>query len=82
MGITWTLGFIAALTDFEALWWIFVIVNSLQGMFLLFGFGLSARVRQLFREKYFSVKGAKGDNNDTIKLKSVLRGCSQSQSRK
>ena len=68
MGITWTLGFIAAITNFEALWWIFVIINSLQGVFLLVGFGLSTRVRQLFKERYFPVKRP-NDDNGPIKLK-------------
>lgn len=38
MGMTWTFGFVAPFANIHALWYIFVILNSLQGAFVLFAF--------------------------------------------
>lgn len=38
MGMTWTFGFVAPFANIQALWYIFVILNSLQGAFVLFAF--------------------------------------------
>ncbi len=34
MGITWIVGFIASFLDNEILWWVFILTNSLHGIFL------------------------------------------------
>ncbi|CAN7936990.1 unnamed protein product [Ixodes hexagonus] len=38
MGMTWTFGFVAPFANIQALWYVFVILNSLQGAFVLFAF--------------------------------------------
>uniref|UniRef100_T1JM11 G-protein coupled receptors family 2 profile 2 domain-containing protein n=1 Tax=Strigamia maritima TaxID=126957 RepID=T1JM11_STRMM len=38
MGLTWLMGIIAALSDVQPLWYIFVTFNTLQGLFIFFAF--------------------------------------------
>ena len=49
MGITWVLIFLASVTDYLVIWWLACIVNSFQGVYVLFSFGLNARVRALWK---------------------------------
>ncbi|XP_072022380.1 uncharacterized protein [Amphiura filiformis] len=51
MGFTWALGFIEGATDVEAYSWIFVIINSMQGIFIFMAFGFNHRIRSLLRAK-------------------------------
>lgn len=38
MGVTWILGFLSGISEWEWLWYPFVLVNGLQGTFIFFGF--------------------------------------------
>ena len=51
MGLSWLFGFIANIPGFAWCSYIFVMVNSLQGAFIYFAFGLSATVRQMWCQK-------------------------------
>ena len=51
MGFTWIFGYIAAFTDVEALWYIYIILNSLQGVFIFFSFIFNRRVGILWSKK-------------------------------
>ena len=45
MGITWVFGFLAAPLNFDALWYIFIILSASQGLFLLITYIASRNVR-------------------------------------
>ena len=51
MGITWIFGFISAFTDEIIIDFIFVILNSLQGLFLFISFVCNKRVLAEIRQK-------------------------------
>ena len=51
MGFTWIFGYIAAFTDVEALWYIYIILNSLQGVFIFIAFIFNRRVGLLWSKK-------------------------------
>ncbi|XP_072048307.1 adhesion G-protein coupled receptor D1-like [Amphiura filiformis] len=51
MGFTWIFGYVAAFTGIEALWYIFIILNSLQGVFIFISFMCNRRVGLLWSEK-------------------------------
>ena len=51
MGITWIFGFISAFTDEIVIDFIFVILNSLQGLFLFISFVCNKRVLAEIRKK-------------------------------
>ncbi|XP_072022264.1 probable G-protein coupled receptor Mth-like 1 [Amphiura filiformis] len=51
MGFTWALGFIEGATDVKAYSWIFVIINSMQGIFIFMAFGFNHRIRCLLKAK-------------------------------
>ena len=50
MGFTWIFGFIATFSDTPALWYIFVILNSLQGLFICLAFVCNENVAKLFKQ--------------------------------
>ncbi|XP_011675990.2 adhesion G-protein coupled receptor D1-like [Strongylocentrotus purpuratus] len=50
LGFTWIFGFIAAFVDVEALWYIFIILNSLQGVYIFIAFICNKRVFKLWRD--------------------------------
>lgn len=47
MGLTWTFGFLAAMTEVRALWYAFVLFNSSQGAFVCLAFCCTAKVCRL-----------------------------------
>ena len=56
MGLTWIFGFIATMTDEQSLWYVFVILNSLQGAFICISFVITKKVGRLLREKWRQMK--------------------------
>ena len=44
MGLTWTFGFIAAMTGMWYMWYVFIAFNTLQGAFICFGFVCTRKV--------------------------------------
>jgi len=50
MGLGWVLGFVAAFTDWSALWYAFVVVNSLQGALLCVAFVVTRQVSRLLAD--------------------------------
>ncbi|XP_041476890.1 uncharacterized protein LOC121425023 [Lytechinus variegatus] len=50
LGFTWVIGFIAAFAGVTALWYIFIILNSLQGVYIFIAFICNKRVLILWKE--------------------------------
>ena len=50
MGFTWIFGFAATFADLPVLWYIFVVLNTLQGLFICLAFVFTKNVFKLFRE--------------------------------
>jgi len=48
MGLGWVVGFVAAFADWPALWYVFIVVNSLQGALLCVAFVVTRQVARLF----------------------------------
>ncbi|XP_014244248.1 uncharacterized protein LOC106663710 isoform X1 [Cimex lectularius] len=44
MGLTWTMGLIAGTLDVEALWYVFIALNTLQGLFIFLAFTCTDKV--------------------------------------
>ena len=53
MGLTWVVGFVAVLVPHPVLWYSFIVLNTLQGLFIFLSFVITAKVRQLVRERVF-----------------------------
>ena len=51
MGFTWLFGCLGNFINHQAIWYLFVILNSLQGVFIFVSFGCNLRIRGLWREK-------------------------------
>ncbi|KAK2166886.1 hypothetical protein LSH36_34g08004 [Paralvinella palmiformis] len=51
MGLTWLIGFLAAIVDKRPLWYVFIIFNTLQGAFLCLAFVFSKKTVKAFRDR-------------------------------
>ena len=49
MGISWLFGIIPNYVDIDILWYVFAILNALQGVHIFFAFGVTGRARVLVR---------------------------------
>ncbi len=52
MGITWILGFIAPAIDKDFLWYIYIILNTFQGVFIFIAFVVNKHNIGLIRERF------------------------------
>ncbi|KAK3700227.1 hypothetical protein QZH41_003999 [Actinostola sp. cb2023] len=57
MGFTWILGFIAPF-GWDFLWYPFVVLNGLQGVYIAMAFGLNQRVKNLYKRLLFGYKSS------------------------
>jgi len=51
MGVTWILGFAANLKALSFLWYPYVVLNSLQGLFIFLSFAAGGKAWDLYRSK-------------------------------
>ncbi|XP_071498045.1 uncharacterized protein [Diadema antillarum] len=72
MGLTWAFGFIAAFVDVWALWYVFIILNGLQGFFIFLAFTANRRVYELWKALLTGPrKGASTTDHDPRTIKSA-----------
>jgi len=45
MGLSWLVGLVAGWLDFQPLWYCFVVLNTLQGVFIFVSFTLADKIR-------------------------------------
>merc|ERR1712080_149521 len=77
MGLMWTIGIIAGLLDpnvfgvlFQIIWFLFILLNAFQGLFIFIGFTCTLRVRKALRNKLFNKKTRRGSTFTTASTKS------------
>ncbi len=51
LGICWIMMFIASAVDVEFIWWIAVIMSSLQGVHVFFSFGFNTSAREMWKHR-------------------------------
>jgi hypothetical protein len=49
-GMSWVFGLVASLTDFSLVWYIFVSLNSFQGLFIFFSFAFNPHTKRQLRK--------------------------------
>ena len=54
MGVSWMIGLVASYTEIDAIWYVFIVLNTLQGAVLFFTFGLSTRNQSCNMSKLIS----------------------------
>uniref|UniRef100_A0A4D5RHC9 Putative g protein-coupled receptor n=1 Tax=Ixodes scapularis TaxID=6945 RepID=A0A4D5RHC9_IXOSC len=50
MGLSWTLGLVAGYLDIEVLWYLFVVLNTLEGLFIFVAFSCTHKVGTYLRD--------------------------------
>ncbi|CAH1793533.1 unnamed protein product [Owenia fusiformis] len=72
MGMTWLFGFIAAIGNVEPLWYVFIIFNTLQGLFICIAFICNTKVYKLLVDKFSYLKVNTTDPKETDFTKSTM----------
>ena len=80
MGLAWMFGFIATLADIPSLWYLFIILNSLQGAFICITFVCNKKTLSLLRAKYAHVTGTTLSDATKSSLLTNSKARSQSDS--
>ena len=80
MGFTWLFGGLGRFVDHQAIWYVYVILNSLQGVFVFLAFGCSLRVRQLWRERLGLRKRGKGRGSTATRSSTMSTNVAVQQS--
>ena len=75
MGLTWIFAYIALITDLAVFWYLFIIFNSLQGLFISLAFLCNHKVFRIVKQKLGSHK------NQTVTAITRLSGSNKSESR-
>jgi G protein-coupled receptor Mth (Methuselah protein) len=52
MGLTWSVGLLAGFLDTPLLWVVFVVLNTLQGLFIFLGFTCTEKMSRSLRETF------------------------------
>ncbi|XP_074652994.1 uncharacterized protein LOC141907292 [Tubulanus polymorphus] len=52
LGLTWIVGFVAIAVDHLIVWFIFDVINSMQGVFIAVAFACNKRVLSLFKQRF------------------------------
>ena len=60
MGVSWILGFISGVVDTPVLWYIYIVLCGLQGLFIYFAFGFK---RKTFNAAFNKMKGKVSTTN-------------------
>jgi len=53
MGLTWITGIVAGALDIDYIWYVFLVLNTLQGLFILVFFSCSKKVMSSVKERLF-----------------------------
>lgn len=56
MGLSWSIAFMASLTDSDLVYLIHTVLNAFQGFFIFICFSFNKKVFALFKQKFFSQK--------------------------
>ncbi|XP_030831608.1 adhesion G-protein coupled receptor G2 [Strongylocentrotus purpuratus] len=78
LGFGWSFGFIAAFAQAAAVWTIFIITSSLQGIFVFVFFGANHRVRGLWRKR---IRESKSEGRSTSNTGTKSTGTSRTRDR-
>ncbi|KAL4233527.1 synapse assembly [Mactra antiquata] len=63
MGLTWVFAFIANFGGTSILWYLFIILNTLQGLFIAFSFVCTRKVFRLIKSRYSLVTSMKSSHS-------------------
>lgn len=76
MGLTWAFGFIATMTQWTVMWYLFILFNTLQGAFLCLAFVCTKNVLHLMKSRTSLVSrsslSSKNRTRETCSLKHAI----------
>ncbi|XP_071815712.1 uncharacterized protein [Apostichopus japonicus] len=73
LGLTWTIGFVASALNLPFLWYLFIIMTSLQGVFIFLAFTFNSQVWDLWAKLFglttSDYTGVSTESNSTMRNK-------------
>ena len=72
MGMTWINGLAAGFVDCEPIWYVFVVLNALQGLFIFMAFTCNKRVLSSLRDRSSCARFSENDNTSKPTLLSEI----------
>jgi G protein-coupled receptor Mth (Methuselah protein) len=70
MGFMWIIGFVASVANLDALWYVFIACNGLQGFFVCFSFVLTKRIMRSVRSMTSSEKLSESSGSHKVYVQS------------
>ncbi|KAL9971182.1 hypothetical protein ACROYT_G023674 [Oculina patagonica] len=67
MGVTWILGIAANLKALSFLWYPYVVLNSLQGLFIFLSFAASGKALELYKSKLAGILRNRTPQSEAVK---------------
>ncbi|XP_022103571.1 uncharacterized protein LOC110986195 [Acanthaster planci] len=80
MGFSWAFSFAAAFSHTESLWYVAIVLNSLQGVFIFMSFTMNSRVWNLWRRNLVGEKRQKSGITKKKEMQSSDAAVTQSTS--
>ncbi|XP_071506037.1 uncharacterized protein [Diadema antillarum] len=72
MGFTWILGFVAAFAGVGVLWYIFIILNSLQGVYIMIAFIFNKRIYELWKGFFTRGRATSSEKSEQLPMSSNM----------
>ncbi|XP_064631430.1 uncharacterized protein LOC135489799 isoform X2 [Lineus longissimus] len=63
MGLTWMFGFLASFVGSPALWYVFIVFNTTQGVLIGAGFSMNKRIIRMYSSEYSVTSSFKSDDS-------------------
>lgn len=73
MGLTWVFAFFANLTNVDGLWYLFIIFNTLQGLFIALSFLCTKKIGRLVHGRYTTLTSAFSNTTSGTQLTNVSK---------
>ncbi|KAL8559221.1 hypothetical protein ACOMHN_040345 [Nucella lapillus] len=82
MGVTWIAGFLAAFSKVAALWWVYIVLNGLQGTFIAFSFVLNTRLLRFLKARWSAGNSTSGRGSGPGSENRTPRACGKVASKR
>ncbi|XP_033104035.1 uncharacterized protein LOC117106729 isoform X2 [Anneissia japonica] len=79
MGLTWIFGFLASFIDHVVLWYLFTILNSLQGFFIFIAFNLTYSMKNILATRRKKPTSSLPKTKETLVLQASKNRNSESE---
>lgn len=66
MGLSWTFGIVAGYLDIDVLWYLFIVLNTLEGLFIFVAFSCTSKVGSYLRDSLLACMKLDSERSATL----------------